>query len=404
MARSERPDSPPSRDRPLSDRTRVTTLGRDPQAQNGAVNPPVARASTILFPDTQTMADPKGHGLLSHYGRAGTQTTLALEQAVAALEGAAGCKLAPSGFAAVTLAVLSAVKAGDHILITDSAYDPTRTFALGLLKRFGVEAEFYDPLIGGDIAGLIRANTGAILVESPGSLSFEVQDIPAIVAVAKARGIATIADNTWATPLYFKPIEMGVNLSVQAATKYFGGHADVLLGTVAADAQWLPRVEETHRQLGLFASPDDAYLTLRGIRTLEVRLRAQAETAMTLARWFEARPEVERVLYPALESDPGHALWKRDFTGASGLFGVVLKPAERRRVDAMLNGMGLFGMGYSWGGFESLMIPTSPGKHRSATTWPYQGPCLRVHAGLEDPADLIADLDAGFARLRGEAA
>ncbi len=378
--------------------TKLVEGGRKPQQQFGAVNTPVYRASTILFPDTETLLK---ESQPYTYGRRATPTTRALEEAICELEGGARTVLTPSGLSACTLAILAVCGAGNHLLITDSAYGPTRNFCKGTLKRFGVETEFFTPNIAGGIAKLFRANTKAVFLESPGSQTFEVQDVPAIAACARAKNIAVILDNTWATPLYFDALGKCADISVHAITKYIGGHADVNGGAVTVNAAYKDRLTETHDSLGFTLASDEAFLALRGLRTLSVRLKRHQETAMALARWLQTRPEVARVLYPALESDPGHALWKRDFTGATGLFGVVLKPASDKAVAAMIDGLKLFGIGYSWGGYESLIIPAR--FSRTHKTFTAEGPVLRIHAGLEDVEDLKADLTSGFERL-GKAA
>jgi cystathionine beta-lyase len=375
--------------------TTLTSAGRESAHHFGVVNTPVYRASTILYPD---MAALDGHAMPFTYGRKGNPTTRSLEDAVAALEGAERVMLVPSGLAAVTFAILAVCSAGDHLLMVDSAYAPSRIFCEKTLKRFGIETTFYDPTIGAGIAALFRPNTRAVFCESPGSLTFEVQDVPAIAEVAHARDAAVLVDNTWGTPLHFQPLAKGADLSIQAVTKYIGGHADVMMGYIAANARFAKRLEDFHGALGLYVSGDDAYLALRGLRTLSVRLKRHQETATLLARWLQDRPEVARVLYPALESDPGHALWKRDFTGACGLFGVVLKPTPKAAVDAMIDGLAHFGLGFSWGGYESLLVPSI--LHRTAAPFAAEGPLLRIHAGLDDPEDLIADLTAGFERLK----
>jgi cystathionine beta-lyase len=336
----------------------------------------------------------------TYYGRVGTPTTRALEEAIRDLEGGHDTVLTPSGLAACAVALLSAAQAGDHVLITDNVYGPTRNFALRFLARFGVETTFFDPMAGAGVAALMRANTRAVFLESPGSLSFEVQDVPALAAAARARGATVLMDNTWATPLYFKPLAHGVDLSIQAATKYVVGHSDAMLGTVTANERAAARLRAAHYELGQTAGPDDVNLASRGLRTMAVRLARHWETGLRLAEWIGRQPEVERVLHPALPGDPGHALWKRDFAGASGLFGVVLKPVARKAYAALIDGVALFGIGASWGGYESLIMPMSPGDTRSATAWPHAGPCFRIHAGLENVDDLLADLETGFRRLR----
>lgn len=377
--------------------TVLAHVGRHPEDNNGFVNPPVIHASTVLSP---TLADMHGHTGRYNYGRSGTPTTEALEEAMTALEGAAGTKLAPSGLGAIALALQSCLSAGDHLLVTDSVYGPTRRFCETVLKRFGVETTYYDPLIGADIAALFRDNTRAVFTEAPGSLTFEMQDIPAIAEVAHARGALVLMDNTWATPLCYAALAHGVDLSIHAGTKYIVGHSDVMIGTVSANEKAWPALQAAHRDLGLHVGPDDVYLALRGLRTMGVRLRQHQENALTVATWLEARDEVSQVLYPPLESDPGHALWKRDFTGASGLMSLILKPASEAAVAAMVDGLKLFGIGASWGGFESLVIvPQDMASVRTATGWNAEGPLVRLHIGLEDTADLMADLAEGFERL-----
>jgi len=374
--------------------TKLVGAGRKPEEQFGAVNTPVYRASTILFPDTKTMLS---EGQPYIYGRRATPTTRALEEAVCEIEGGARTVLTPSGLSACTLAILAACGAGDHLLVTDACYGPTRHFCDKLAVRFGIETTYFEPLIGGRIADEFKANTKAVFLESPGSHTFEVQDVPAIAAKTRERGIAVILDNTWATPLYFGALNHGVDLSLQAGTKYLGGHADVNLGLVTANSAYKDRLAATHGSLGLTSNGDEAFLALRGLRTLAVRLKRHQETALELATWLATRPEVSRVLYPALPGDPGHALWRRDFTGATGLFGVVLKPASQEAIAAMLDGLKLFSLGYSWGGFESLAIPSR--FHRMHKGFAPEGPVIRIHAGLEDAGDLKADLAAGLERL-----
>ena len=381
--------------------TTVVTAGRHPEDHHGAVNPPVYHVSTVLYPTVADLEIGEGSGGERRitYGRNGTPTTFALEDAVAAIEGGHDCQSYPSGLAAISSVLLAFLDAGGRLLMVDSVYQPTRRFCDGVLARLGVEVAYYDPLIGGAIGGVMTPNTKVVFVESPGSLTFEVQDIPAIAAAAHAGGATVVMDNTWASPLFFKPFEHGVDVSVQAATKYIVGHADAMLGTATATAAAWPALRRTARLLGTHAAPDDCYLGQRGLRTLAVRLARHQESALRLANWVAARTEVARVMYPALPEDPGHALWRRDFSGASGLFGVILQPTKAEAVAAMLDGLELFGMGYSWGGYESLIVPTDPSEIRTATTWNAPGPCLRIHVGLEDPDDLIADLEAGFARL-----
>jgi cystathionine beta-lyase len=381
---------------PQQAETRLVTAGRDTKAQKGFVNPPVVHGSTVLYP---TADDLHAHRGEYQYGRRGTPTTRALQQALMALEGpqCAGVGLAPSGLAAVTTTLLAVLKAGDHLLVCDNAYRPTRNFCNGLLARYGVETSYFDPLIGADIAKLFKPNTKAVVVEAPGSQTFEMPDIPAIAATAHARGALVIDDNTWATALFHRSLEQGVDISMQAATKYIGGHSDIMFGTISANAKAWPLIAEAIQLLGVCAGPDDVFLAIRGLRTLAVRLAQHHQSGLEMARWLAARPEVLRVLHPALESDPGHAIWKRDFTGASGLFSIVLKQASQKAVDALLDTVELFGMGYSWGGFESLIIPFDCAPYRTATAGAPGGPALRLHIGLENVGDLKADLERGFA-------
>ena len=373
--------------------TKVISSGRMSREHFGAVNTPVYRASTILFPDVASMAPGKQPYT---YGRRGTPGSQSLEDAIGELEGGAQVVLVPSGLNAVATAILSIVASGDHMLVTDSAYGPTRQFCDSTLKRLGVETTYYAP--SADIAPLLKPNTKVVFCESPGSLTFEIQDIPAIAGIAHAHGASVLMDNTWATPLLFDAHGHGGDLSTQAGTKYLGGHADVNIGYVSANESHAARLKETHGNMGLCASGDDCFLALRGLRTLAVRLKRHQETALKLTAWLGARPEVTRILYPALPGDPGHMLWKRDFRGACGLFGFELKPVSETAVAAFVDGMHHFGIGYSWGGFESLILPSHI--HRTTTSFDAKGPVMRIHAGLEDADDLIADLERGFARLK----
>lgn len=380
--------------------TRLVHAGRGPGFADGVVNPPVWRASTMLFDSCADLeagnAAPDG-GL--YYGRRGSPTQWALEDALTALEpGAGGTKLFPSGVAAITTALLAVVKTGDEVLITDSAYEPTRLFANDILRRMGVTTRYFDPHLGAGIAALIRPETSAILLESPGSLTFEIQDIPAITAVARARGVVTLIDNTWATPLRLQPLALGCDISIQALTKYVGGHSDLMMGSATATPALLPRLKAATYRLGHIVSPDDAALALRGLRTLQVRLDRQEASALAIARWLEGHDAVARVLHPALPAHPGHALWQRDFTGSSGLFGFVLKRGTRQQLGMLLDDLDHFGIGFSWGGFESLALPVKMDGCRSVTSLDFSGPIVRLSIGLEDPADLIADLAAGLAR------
>jgi cystathionine beta-lyase len=380
--------------------TRLVHAGRDPHRFHGFVNTPIYRGSTVLFP---TLAAIEANDQEFTYGRLGSPTVRALEAAIAELEGGHATLLTPSGLSAVATTFLALLSAGDHVLISDSVYRPTRRFADHALKRFGVETTYYDPRIGERIAGLLRPNTKLVFTESPGSQTFEVQDLPAIAAAAHAHGALVALDNTWATPLYFKPFAHGADISIQAATKYIVGHADAMLGAITATESVAPRIAQAHDDLGLCPGPEDVYLGLRGFRTLSVRLARHQASGLAIAEWLQTRPEVARVLHPALPADPGHAIWRRDFTGASGLFSIVLKPVPKKAVGAMLDGLELFGMGYSWGGFESLIIPFDPRSYRTATDWTDKGPALRLHIGLEDVDDLKAALEAGFARLAAAA-
>jgi len=380
--------------------TRAGHLGREPSRFLGAVNTPVFRASTMVFP---TLADLERAERGEHdgitYGLHGLPTVTDLQDAVAALEGGHAALAVPSGLTATTLPLLALTGPGDHVLITDSVYGPTRRFADHHLARLGVEVEYYDPLSGAAIESRMRPNTRVVFCESPGSLTFEVQDIPAIAEVAHRHGARVVIDNSWATPLFFRAFDHGVDVSVHAATKYIGGHCDLLLGLVVANVATYPALHRIWTDMGVTASSDDCFLGLRGLRTLAVRLARHQASALEVARWLQARPEVREVVYPALPGARGHALWARDFRGASGLFSVVLQPVDHERIRAMLDGLRVFGMGWSWGGYESLVIPLRPERVRSVTRWEPGGPGLRLHVGLEDPADLIADLEAGFARL-----
>jgi cystathionine beta-lyase len=378
--------------------TKLVSAGRDPRSYHGFVNPPVYHASTVLYPNAE---DFLAHRARYQYGRRGTPTTEALELALQELEGpqCAGVSLLPSGLAAISAALLSVVRAGDHVLVTDSAYGPTRNFCGQILSRLGVTTSYYDPGIGAGIAALLQPNTRAVYLESPGSLSFEMQDVAAIAKAAHAKGALVLMDNTWATPLYFRPLDHGVDLVIQAGTKYIGGHSDIMLGTVSANAATVAELKNTVRLTGLCEGPDDVYLGLRGLRTLGIRLDRHYQSGLAVARWLEGRPEVLRMLHPALPSHPGHALWKRDFTGASGLFSMVLKPVPKKAYHAFVNTLELFGIGASWGGYESLAIPFDCTPLRSATRWEPGGPTVRFHIGLEAVEDLTADLERGFAAL-----
>jgi cysteine-S-conjugate beta-lyase len=384
--------------RDLKPDTRLTVGGRDPFAHHGYVNPPVYHASTLLYPSAEDFIAHRGR---YQYGRRGTPTSEALEMAIRDLEGprCAGVSLLPSGLAAVSVALLSVLRSGHHVLVTDSCYGPTRTFCDSVLTRYGIATTYYDPLVGSGISDLMQPNTRAVFVEAPGSLSFEMQDVPAIAAAAHAKGAVVLMDNTWATPLYFRALEKGVDLSIQSGTKYIGGHSDLMLGTVSATNETSPALRELVGTLGLCVGPDDMFLGLRGLRTMGVRLARHQQSGIAVARWLQSRPEVLRVLHPALDSHPGHAIWKRDFAGACGLFSIVLRPIPEKAVHAFLNALTLYGIGASWGGYESLAIPFNCQRIRTATEWAPGGPTVRFHIGLEDVSDLIADLERGFAAM-----
>ncbi|MFI4988742.1 MAG: cystathionine beta-lyase [Alphaproteobacteria bacterium] len=371
--------------------------GRDDARFEGMVNPPVYRASTILFPNVAAYEGARGERFTKlRYGRFGTPTTFMLQEAMAELEGGFRAMVLPSGKAAIVAAISAYVATGDHLLMVDTAYTPSRNFCEGPLKRAGVETSYYAPRIGAGIAELIRPNTRLVYCESPGSLTFEVQDIPAIAAAAHARGIPVLTDNTWATPYFFRSLDHGVDVSIHAATKYIVGHSDVMLGMIVTNEEHWLKVRSSVDDYGYSTSPDDCYLALRGFRTLGVRLKQHFANVVKVAGWLEGRPEVRRVLCPALPSSPDHALWRRDFTGASGLFGAELHPAPKAAVDALIDSLALFGIGASWGGYESLATPTHPETSRSAAPFDAKGPMLRFHIGLEDTDDLIADLAQGF--------
>jgi cystathionine beta-lyase len=378
--------------------TRLGIGGRDPFAHHGYVNTPVYHASTLLYPTAEEFIAHRGR---YHYGRRGTPTSEALENAIREIEGpaCAGVSLLPSGLAAISVALLSVLRSGQHVLVTDSCYGPTRTFCDTVLTRYGITTSYYDPLVGGGISGLFQPNTRAVFVETPGSLSFEMQDIPAIAAAAHAKDALVLMDNTWASPLYFRALDKGVDLSIQSGTKYIGGHSDVMLGTVSANPETCAPLRELVGTLGLCVGPDDMFLGLRGLRTMGVRLAQHQQSGLAVARWLEQRPEVLRVLHPALPAHPGHVIWKRDFTGACGLFSVVFKPVPDKAVHAFLNALILYGIGASWGGYESLAIPFNCKPIRTASAWAPGGPTVRFHIGLEAVSDLIADLERGFAAM-----
>lgn len=384
--------------------TQLTHSGRDAARYCGFVNTPPYRGSTVLFESAEDFRAGRGPRGRYRYGRHHTPTTDALTEALINLDhGAAYATLTPSGLMAISLALLAVLRHGDHILVADSVYHPTRAFCNDMLARYGITTTYYDPLIGAAIEGLITPQTRLLYLESPGSGTFEIQDIPMLAAVARKHDIITVCDNTWATPLYFNPLTHGVDISIQSLTKYIAGHSDVMAGAITALAEHSEALELMRQRLGVSVSADDVFLTLRGLRTLEVRLERHERTALELAQWFGNRPEIVSVLHPALAGASGHDLWKRDFSGASGLFAVVLDRQWEAGINALLNNLDLFGMGYSWGGFESLMIPVSLQSVRTATPVDRGGAILRIHAGLEDIADLIADLEQGFQALRAAA-
>ncbi len=380
--------------------TDTVHLGRAPFDHHGFVNTPVYRGSTVLY---RTLEKLNTRDQPYTYGRRATPTTRALEDALCQLEGGASAILTSSGLSAVATALLAFVQTGDNILVVDSVYQPTRTFCDKMLSRLGVTTTYYDPHIGADIAALIQSNTRLVLVESPGSQTFEIQDIPAIAGAAHARNLWVLADNTWASPLFCKPLALGADVSIQAATKYVVGHADAMLGAVVTNARAAKHIDGAKEALGTCPGSEETYLGLRGLRTLDVRLQRHMSSGMAVAEWLARRSEVQQVFHPGLASHPGHAIWQRDFTGATGLFSIVLQPVTQKQLSAFLDGLELFGMGYSWGGYESLVIPFDPSAYRTATAWPHRGPALRFHIGLEAVDDLIADLDAGFVRLAATA-
>lgn len=384
--------------------TLLVAAGRDPQRNRGAVNVPPYRASTIVHPDYESFEAARHKRFEKDtivYGRFGTPATQAFEDAVAALEGGDRCVAVSSGMAACITSILAVVKGGDHVLLPDNVYQPVRLFAGGFLSRFGVESSFYDPSVGAGISALLKPNTRLVYCESPGSQTMEMADTPAIVAAAKAHGAYTAFDGTWATPLLFRPLDHGIDLSINAATKYYVGHSDAMLGTIAMREALFERVKTTAAaQLGNCPGSEEIYLGLRGLRTLAVRIERNGRNALAVAQWLQKRPEIARVLFPALPGDPGHAIWKRDFLGSTGLFSVILKSHDIKAVAAMLDGMELFGLGFSWGGYESLIIPFDCRAYRTATKWEPEGLGLRLQIGFEDLDDLKADLDRGFARYR----
>ena len=387
----------------MKNETKIVSAGRKSEWTKGVVNPPVQRASTIVFDSVKAMkhAGANKTNQTLYYGRRGTTTSFAFSDAMVEVEGGAGCALYPSGTAAITNAIISFVKAGDHILMVDNAYEPTRDYCENILKKLNIETTYYDPLIGAGIKDLIKDNTTLIFLESPGSITMEVQDVPAIAEIAHQHGCLVMLDNTWGAGINFQPFDYGVDVSVQAATKYIVGHSDVMLGTATAIEKYWPQLRENSYIMGQCTSPDDLYLALRGLRTLSVRMNQHESNALKIANWLATREEVETVLHPALSSCPGHEFFERDFNGSNGLFSFVLKDTQQWNTTAMLDGMHHFKMGYSWGGFESLILAVNNvNAMRSATTWPYKAPLIRLHVGLENVDDLIEDLTAGFERLK----
>ena len=387
----------------MKDETKLVVAGRSPESNFGIVNVPVYHASTVLYSSLEELQKrhidrAEGKQVVT-YGRMGTPTTWSLENAVAEIEGGYRSHVFPSGLAACAQAILAFTKTGDHILVTDSVYGPTRAFCNNVLSKFGVETTFYDPLIGSGISELMRPNTTIVFTESPGSQTFEMQDIPAIAGAAHKKNAIVIMDNTWASPLYYKPFSHGVDVSIQAGTKYIVGHSDVMIGSVTTTKELWPTLQASAAGMGQTTGPDDVYLAQRGLRTLSVRLKQHMENGIKIAEWLKGQSQVHSVLHPALKDHPGHSLWKRDFLGASGLFSFRLNAVSMEAVAAFMDHLELFGMGYSWGGFESLVIYADPSSYRTATKWDNTNPLIRLHIGLEDPDDLIADLKAGFDRL-----
>jgi len=385
--------------------TLLARAGRDPARYQGMVNTPVFRTSTVIFPDRESYEARGGDDYKKvRYGLSGTPTTFAIEEAVAQMEGGYAAVALPSGLAAIAVALWAYLKGGDHLLVPDPVYGPTRTFCDRRLRPNGIEVEYYDPLIGADIAKLIKNNTKAVFCESPGSLTFEMQDIPAMAEAAHRRGVPVLADTTWGTPYFFRSFEKGIDVSIHAATKYIAGHSDVVMGVIVTnETHWLT-IRRTVADYGYGVSPDDCYLALRGFRTIGVRMKQQMDNALRVASWLQSHPHVKRVIYPALEGNPGHAIWKRDFSGAASLFSFVLLPASEPQVTAFIDALKHFGIGSSWGGYESLAIAAHREilKTRTATRWNRDETVIRLHIGLEDPDDLIADLEGGFAAMKKE--
>ena len=394
----------------IHESTRIIHAGRNPKEQGWMVNPPIYQYSTIFFPNLKDLLYAErgysNNDLVQpyelKYGRYGTQTNFALEQAVAEIEGGYNTFVTSSGAAAINTALVAFLKQGDHMLLVDNVYSPTRGFADKFLKKLGIETTFYDPLIGADIAKLIKKNTKVIFLESPGSQTFEIQDVPAICKIAKKHNIVTILDNSWASGIYFKPFDHGIDISVMALTKYINGHSDIMMGSITVQEKHFRVMYEAFRYMAVTASPHSSYMVQRGLRTVKLRMDQCFKSALEMAKWFEARPEVEKVLYPALPNDSNYQLWKRDFTGAAGLFSIILdKKYSNEALARMLDKLHYFGMGYSWGGYESLILPFDASSIRTATKYPYgDRTCIRINIGLEDIEDLQDDLEAGFKRLR----
>ena len=384
-------------DKPHQPTTKLVHLGRDTKEAKGFVNPPLYKGSTVLFPTVKSLTE-GGYGYW--YGRKGSPTYESLEAALNELEHSDDTILTPSGLSAITTALLALLKTGDHLLVTDSVYQPTRNFCDTTLKALGIEVTYYDPRVAAGIKDLIKENTKLIFLESPGSQSFEIQDIPAIVEAAQKASLLTLIDNTWATPLFLTPLTLGVDVSIHSGTKYFIGHADAMIGTVSSNGETAQKIRQMAYSLGLCAGPDDVQLALRGLRTLGVRLAHHERAAIEFASWLEERPEVECVLHPALPSHPDHDIFKRDFKGSSGLFTAIFKPVEQKKIEAMLDGLELFAMGWSWGGYESLALPFNPASYRTATNWNYKGQAIRFHIGHENMDDLKTDFTAGLERLK----
>lgn len=392
--------------------TKLITAGKNYKENKGSVNVPVHRTSTVLFPTLEaynqaelgkSCYNAKNAQVQDYsYGISGTPTSFALQEAICSVEGAKYCVIFPSGLAAITIPLLGLLQSGDHILISDSVYGPTRRFCNKELVRFGIETTYYDPLIGSGISKLIKKNTRLIFTESPGSLTFEIQDIPSITKIAKQHGIPTIIDNSWATPLYFDPFKHGIDIALQAGTKYIGGHSDILFGVVTTnDDKLYQSIARARKNYGMNVSADDCYLALRGLRTMSIRLKAHEENALIIARWLEKRPEVKVILHPAFPSCPGHEFWKRDFSGSTGLFSFILdKKYSKKAVARMVDNMKIFGIGASWGGFESLIMPIDPVNIRTTSKWPHKNTCIRIYVGLEASSDIIKDLENGLERLK----